>query len=170
MKQGTVLESSGVLKTHFPGAKIPWKSDVTRYSPWEFWSSKNTFSRCWNSLEIGWNKAQSWRVLEFSKHIFQVLKFLGNRMKQVLESSGVLKTLFQGVEIPWKSGATRHSPGRSGRNWSCGTYCIRFGVSCLVHASVSCFLNKCLTEKYHFSWLLHAVLPCLCHSCPFPVQ
>ena len=44
MKQGTVLESSGVLKTHFPGVEIPWKPDET--SPGEFWSFENAFSGC----------------------------------------------------------------------------------------------------------------------------
>ena len=93
MKQGTVLESSGVLKTHFPGVEIPWKSDETRHSPGEFWSSQNTFSRCWNSLEIGWNK--SWRVLEFWKHFFRVLKFLENQVIQgtVLEGLGEIEVV-----------------------------------------------------------------------------
>ena len=52
MKQGTVLESSGVLKTHFPGVEIPWKSDETRHSPGEFWSfEKKLFFRVLKFLE-----------------------------------------------------------------------------------------------------------------------
>ena len=68
MKQGTVLESSGVLKTHFPGVEIPWKSDETR---------------------------QSWRVLEFWKHFFRVLKFLENQVIQgtVLEGLGEIEVV-----------------------------------------------------------------------------
>ena len=43
MKQSTVLESSGVLETHFQGVEIPWKSDETKRSPGESWSFENTF-------------------------------------------------------------------------------------------------------------------------------
>ena len=58
-------------------------------------SSENTFSRCWNSLEIRWNKAQSWRVLEFWKHFLKVVKFLKNRVIQgtVLESLWQIKVV-----------------------------------------------------------------------------